>query len=106
MDFLSALAMASPQAGQGGQPNQFLAFLPIILMFVIFYFLLIRPKKKRQQELGKWPGELKKGDKIVTTGGIIGTIVGVKEKEVVMKVGDEGVKLEILRSAINQVIKS
>jgi preprotein translocase subunit YajC len=107
MDFLNMLAVASPQAGQSGQqPNQLLAFLPIILMFVIFYFLLIRPQQKRQQELEKMLGELKKGDKVVTTGGLIGTIVGVKEKEVVVKVGDDGVKLELLRSAINQIIKS
>jgi preprotein translocase subunit YajC len=106
MEFLSLLAMASPQAAQGAQPNQFLAFLPIVFMFVIFYFLLIRPQQKRQKELAAMLSQLKKGDQVVTSGGIIGTIVGVKEKEVVLKVGDDGVKLEFLRSAISQVIKS
>lgn len=106
MNYLQLLAMASPQAAQGGQPNQFLAFLPIVFMFVIFYFLLIRPQQKRQKELEAMLSQLKKGDQVVTSGGIIGTIVGVKEKEVVLKVGDDGVKLEFLRSAISQVIKS
>lgn len=101
----SMIAMAAPQAQNGAQPNQFLAFLPIIVMFVIFYFLLIRPQQKRQQQHDLLLKELKKGDKVVTNGGILGTVIGVKEKEVVLKVGDDGVKLEFLRSSVSQIIK-
>lgn len=107
MDFLAMLCLAAPQAQQGGtQPNPILAFLPIILMFVIFYFLLIRPQQKRQKEQEQMVKALKKGDRVVTVGGIIGTVVGTKEKEVVIKVGDDEVKLELLRSSISQVINS
>ena len=105
MHYLSFLALAAPQTQDGAQPNQFLAFLPIILMFLLFYFMLIRPQQKRQSEHEKMLKELKKGDKIVTSGGIIGTVVGVKEKDIVVKVGEEGVKLELIRSAVSQVLK-
>jgi len=101
----SLLAMATPQAQGGAQPNQFLAFLPIVVMFAIFYFLLIRPQQKKQSEHDKMLKEIKKGDKVVTSGGMIGTVIGVKEKEIVIKVGDDGVKLEFIRSSVSQIVQ-
>jgi preprotein translocase subunit YajC len=104
-NILSCIAMAAPQNTDGAQPNQFLAFVPILVMFGIFYFLLIRPQQKRQLEHEKMLKEVKKGDKIVTNGGLIGTIVGLKEKELVIKVGDNDTKLEIVRTAVSHIVK-
>ena len=89
-------------AGQGGtEVNPLISFFPLILMFVIFYFLLIRPQQKRQSELQKMVQNLKKGDRVVTAGGVIGTITGIQNDYVVLRVGeDDGAKMEVLKSAI------
>ena len=79
--------------------------LPFLLIIVIFYFFLIRPQNKKQKETEKMLAALKKGDKVITIGGIHGTISSVKEKTVIVKV-DENVKLEFNRSAISSVEKS
>ena len=84
----------------GSTGNPILAFLPLIVMFVIFYFLLIRPQQKRQQELNKLIEGVKKGDRVVTSGGIIGTIAGVQNDYVILKVGDGETKVEVLKTAI------
>ena len=85
------------QAGGGG----IMLYLPWILVFVVMYFLLIRPQQKRQKEHQKILSTLKKGDRVITNAGIFGTIVGINEKEniVVLKVG-ENVKIEFLKSSI------
>ena len=88
------------QAPPSAQSNPLLAFLPLIAMFVVFYFLLIRPQQKRQSDLNKMVQDLKKGDRIVTAGGIIGTIVGIQNDYVIIKVGEGETKIEILKSAI------
>jgi preprotein translocase subunit YajC len=72
-------------------------------MFLIFYFLLIRPQQKKQKELKRMLESLKKGDKVVTIGGVWGTINEVKEKTVIVKV-DDNTKLEYSRDAISQVV--
>lgn len=95
------LAMARP-GGEGGG-NMFAALLPFLLMFVVLYFLLIRPQQKRQKQHRAVLEMLKKGDRVITNSGIFGTIVNFNEKNksVVLKVGDsETIKLEVLRSAI------
>jgi preprotein translocase subunit YajC len=76
--------------------------LPIALIFVIFYFLLIRPQKKAQEEHKKMIAQLKKNDEVTTSGGIYGTVMNVKDKTVTLKV-DDNVKIEVLRSAIATV---
>ncbi len=93
-----AYAMGRPPQGQaGGSP--LVGFMPIILIFFIFYFLLIRPQKKKQMEHQNMVSNLKKNDEVVTSGGIHGTVVNVKENSVVVRV-DENVKLEIQKSAV------
>lgn len=89
---------AAASGGAGG----LLTFAPFVLIIAIFYFLIIRPQNKKQKETQKMLESLKKGDKIVTIGGIHGTISSVKEKTVVVKV-DDNVKIEFLRSAISTV---
>ena len=86
---------------QGPTPvNPLVQFMPIILMFVIFYFLLIRPQQKKQKDLQTMITQLKKGDKVVTTGGILGTISSLQEDYAVLTVGDSDTKIEVLKSAI------
>ncbi len=94
------MAYAAPAAGQT-EANPLLSFLPLILMIVVFYFLLIRPQQKRQRDVQKLIENLKKGDHVVTSGGIIGTVTSLQNDYVVIKVGDsETTKIEVLKSAV------
>lgn len=79
--------------------NPLVNFFPLIIIFVIFYFLIIRPQKSREKEHQKMLSNLNKNDEIVTTGGIHGTIVNVKEKSVIVRV-DENVKMEIEKNCV------
>lgn len=90
----------------GTQANPLLSFLPLILMFVVFYFLLIRPQQKKQKEHTEMVKNLKKGDRVVTMGGIIGTVQTLQDDYLVLKVGDQETKIEVLRSAIQEVRKA
>lgn len=74
-------------------------FLPIILIFAVFYFLLLRPQQKRQRELQQTIAQLKSGDRVVTTGGIIGTITTVRDTSFLIRSADKTI-LEIARSAV------
>jgi preprotein translocase subunit YajC len=85
----------------GGGPYQFVMMMGVI--FVIFYFLLIRPEKKKREEQEQKVNSLKKGDKIITAGGIYGSIVGVKDDIAVIKIA-ENVKIEILKTAISTIV--
>ncbi len=98
------MLMAPANQGQQGGGNAFMAFLPFLLIIVIMYFLMIRPQAKRQKEKQKMLEALKKGDNVVTMGGIHGKVVGFTEdnKVVIIKV-DDNVKLNIERSAITMV---
>jgi len=95
VDFL----FASAQPGQSG--GGIAAFLPFIVIMAIIYFLMIRPQTKRQKEKETMRDELKKGDKIITMGGIYGTVQGFKEKGrlAVIKV-DNNTNLTISKTAI------
>lgn len=79
--------------------NPLVTFLPLILVFVIFYFFMIRPQVRKQRELTNYRGALKKGDKIITTGGIYGRITDVKDNTVTVDVGDN-ILLKIDKSAV------
>src|SRR2546423_1113028 len=79
--------------------------IPLILMFVLFYFLLIRPQQKRQKAVSRMQTELKKGDKIVTIGGLHGFVDSIDESKVVIKCGD-GSRLTYDRSAIREVTEA
>ena len=105
-DFVLSLLMASPQAADGasgGASSGFMTFLPFVVIIAIFYFLIIRPQNKKQKETQKMLSALKKGDKVVTIGGIHGTIQSVREQSVVIKVDDD-TKIEFNRSAISSIV--
>jgi preprotein translocase subunit YajC len=88
----------------GGGLTSMLPFL--LVMFAIMYFLMIRPNQKRERERRQMLDTLAKGDQVVTTGGICGTVVGTSDKSVVLKVSDDPVtKIEFVRSAVAQVIR-
>ena len=92
-----AAAASNPMAalcgGQGGM------FIPMIMIFVVFYFMLIRPQQKKQKDLQEWLKSLKKGDEVVTNGGVIGKISGLTENTVTLEV-QEKVRMKFLRSHI------
>ncbi len=93
MDFLYA------QSSSGGG---ILGFLPFILIFVVIYFLMLRPQMKQQKEHRKLLENLKKGDKVITSGGIHGTIAGFKDKNsIVLLMVEKNVKLSVNKSAIS-----
>jgi preprotein translocase subunit YajC len=89
------------QGGTEGGGSMFGLFLPMILIFVIMYFLIFRPQAKRQKQHQAMVESLKKGDKVVTSGGIYGTIMGLKENEqaLILEI-DDNVKIKVTRSAI------
>ena len=92
------LLMAQP--GQGGaQGNPIAAFLPIVFIVVIFYFLLIRPQQKRAKQHRAMMEAIKSGDQVVTVGGLHGTVAAVDQETVVLRVADN-VKLTFNKSAI------
>lgn len=103
MNFMPFL-MGSTSAG--GASSQGSVFMPIVtfgLVFVIFYFFIIRPQNKKQKDTEKMISAVKKGDKVVTIGGLHGEVTSTKEHTVVLKV-DDNCKLEFNRSAIASVV--
>jgi len=101
--FIPFLETATGTAGSASTSSQLLGtFIPFVLIAVIFYFFLIRPQNKKQKETEKMLNALKKGDKVITIGGIHGTVSSVKEKTVIVKVDDD-CKLEFNRTAISSV---
>jgi preprotein translocase subunit YajC len=97
LNFAHLLAAAQP----GTPPPAWVQMVPLILIFVIFYFLLIRPQQKRQRELAELVKSLKPGDKVVTSGGILGVVVAVKDNSVSIRSADT--KLELLKTAVSEV---
>ncbi|MFN3966843.1 MAG: preprotein translocase subunit YajC [Endomicrobiia bacterium] len=99
--FAQEVQSQTPVYSQTGNPLS--GLFPLILIFFIFYFLLIRPQQKREKEHKKMLAGLKKGDNVITTGGIYGTITNVKPDTVELKI-DENTKIQLLKSAVAQVI--
>jgi len=93
-----------PANPEGGGGNPFGMFIPIIGMLVIFYFLLIRPQQKRQKETQRMIDSLRKGDRVVTQSGLYGTIVGIKENVLVLKIAED-VKVEMAKSAVTGLVQ-
>jgi len=101
MDFLIPSAWA--QAAGGSQPNAFVLLLPLILIFVVFYFLLIRPQAKRAKEHKAMVSALAVGDEVVTSGGILGRITEVSEQFVTVEIAD-GVRIKVQRATVGSVL--
>ncbi len=101
---LSFLLFAPPTGGQ--TPNPFVQLVPLVLIFVVFYFFLIRPQQKKQKEREKVLDSLKRGDKIVTIGGMHGTVAGIdsEKKTVLIQIADNQ-KVTFDRSAVANIEK-
>jgi preprotein translocase subunit YajC len=89
---------------QAANPLLASPIIPLIFMFVIFYFLLIRPQKKQEKERQKMLGALSKNDEIVTSSGIHGTVVNVKDKTCILRI-DDNVKIEIEKNCVTVIKK-
>lgn len=100
MDIILAMA---PQTGNGGG-NLISTLIMMGSIFAIFYFMIIRPQQKRAKEREQMLSTLQKGDKVITSGGIHGTIAGIEDKTCLVQVSDN-VKIKVERSAINIIVK-
>src|SRR5437016_12775211 len=95
---------ASGPPGAGGSSALVTQVLFFAAIFAIFYFLLIRPQQKQKRDRETMLAALKKGDRVVTTGGLHGTVTGLEEQKVVLRVSDQ-VKLEFDRAAIGRIVE-
>lgn len=102
--YWNLLTQVSSVAAEQEQTNSVLTLLttiiPIVLMVVIFYFLLIRPEKKRSKQMKEMLDNLQVADEVVTTGGIIGRVLSVKEDTVLIETGSDRTRLRVLRTSI------
>lgn len=101
----SAIAQTAPAAAAGGESfmGSLQGMLPLVLMFVVLYFVMIRPQMKRQKETKAMLEALAKGDEVATAGGIIGTINKISESMVTLEVAP-GVEMQFQRFAVSQVL--
>lgn len=99
LEGLVPAALANAQPAQGGWQQAVSPLVPLLLMFAIFYFLMIRPQQKRQKQHQQFLTDLKKGDMVITNGGIVGTIKSLSDKLVTLEV-DNNVCIKLLRSQI------
>jgi len=99
MDFFISNAYAQDAATSGG----LMSFLPLIVIFAVFYFMLIRPQMKRSKEHKQLVSQLAKGDEVITNGGLLGRITDVSESFVTLEVADN-IKIKIQRQAVANVM--
>lgn len=103
MDFFIPLAYAADPASQSG--SSLLSLLPLVFLFIVFYFLLIRPQTKRVKEHKNMVSALKKGDEVVTNGGLLGKIVDLGDNFIILEVSVEpDIHLKIQREAVAAVM--
>ena len=93
---MNIILMVQPE---GQEANPLMSFLPLLLIVVVFYFFMIRPQMKRQKEVRKFRESLSKGDKVVTTGGIYGKIVEVKETTIILEIAKD-VQIKVDKNGI------
>jgi len=94
---MNYLLMGAP--ANGAEPNPIMTFLPMVLIIVVFYFFMIRPQMKKQKEVTAFRNSLAKGDKVVTTGGIYGKIIELKDNYVLLQI-DDNVKIRVDKAAL------
>jgi len=103
---MESIAYAQTAAAAGGaKPNMLAPFIPMLFLFVFFYFFIIRPQQKRHRSHQNLLAGLKKGDRVVTAGGILGTVMSIQDEYIVLKVGDGDAKIEVLKSSISSLRK-
>jgi preprotein translocase subunit YajC len=93
---------ASPQTGQPQQPA-WMTFAPMILLVIVFYFILIRPQQQRAKQQARLIANLKSGDKVVTSSGIVGVVITVKDQTVSLRSADA--KMEVTKSSVTEILE-
>jgi preprotein translocase subunit YajC len=103
LEWAYAQTSGAAPTGGGGIFGQINMLIPFIAMFAIFYFLLIRPQQKKQRELRQLLQNLKRGDRVVTSGGIYGTIVKIRNDIIHLEIADQ-VRIRVNKSSISEVV--
>jgi len=103
MGYAYAMGGAGGTGAEGGQGGGFMGFLPLIIMFAIFYFLLIRPQQKKAKQHKEMLGALKKGDRVISSGGLHGTVTGLTEDIVTMEIAPK-IRVKVSRGSISGFI--
>jgi preprotein translocase subunit YajC len=98
-NFIFLLLMGQPAGSTQGQGNAWVTLIPLLLLFVVFYFFMIRPQMKKQKDMTNYRNSLKKGDKVITNGGIYGRIIEIKDNYVMMDAGGD-VKLKVDKNSL------
>jgi preprotein translocase subunit YajC len=98
--------MSPPSSGSGNQQQQpvWMSFVPMILLIVVFYFILIRPQQRRARQQTELLKNLKSGDKVVTSSGIVGQVITVKDKTVSLRSADA--KMEVTKASVTEILES
>ena len=99
MNFLAYAMGTGGGSGGGGQGGGFGAFIPLILMFAIFYFLLIRPQQKKAKQHREMISSIKKGDRVVSSGGLHGLVTGITDEVVTMEIAPK-VRVKVSRASV------
>lgn len=94
-----AAAESTPAPGSGGLGGAMNPFIPLIIIFAIFYFLILRPQQKKNKQHQKFLSELKRGEMVITNSGIVGTIKNISDKFVTLEI-DQGVCMKMLKSQV------
>lgn len=102
---LLAFLMAAAPAAEGQQVNPLMSLLPIVLVFVVFYFFLIRPEKKKNKQINDMRDSLRVGDEIVTIGGIVGKITNIKDDQITLETGADRSKVRMMRWSVGNKIE-
>ena len=102
MALIDILSMGTPPGEGGGSP--LCMFVPMIFIFAIFYFMLIRPQQRKEKDRRAMIQNVKSGERVMFSGGIIGTITNVKDATFVIKIADN-TKIEVARGAVNRVLE-
>ena len=97
------ISPAYAQAGAAAEPNLLVTFLPLIAIFAIFYFLMIRPQQRKMKLHREMVANLRRGDKVVTAGGFIGTVAKVHDDELEVEIAKD-VKVRVVRGTISEVV--
>ena len=98
------MTLTLAQDANAGAGNGFWMFIPMILVFGIFYFLMIRPQQRKEKERQKMIAELRAGKRVIFSGGILGTVTEAKETTFIIEIAS-GVKIEVSRTAVSEVIE-
>jgi len=96
---IHAISALTPPPGQQDGQSLLMTLLPMILIFVVFYFLLIAPARKKQKKHQEMLKELKNGDRVITSGGIFGTVVGVSDDMIQLRIAEK-VKIDVSKQAV------